>query len=101
MLSTRSSSSSSLQAGCRKENSTAPLEPVYPMATNGEVFPWAQFRLPQSVRPLSYDLTLNPDLTQTTFTGRVVISMFVRHDTNRIVLHAADMNISKATFKVG
>lgn len=89
------------KTGCHKENSTAPLEPVYPVASNGELFPWAQFRLPQSVRPLSYDLTLNPDISKMTFTGRVVISMFVRHNTNRIVLHSADMNISKATFKLG
>uniref|UniRef100_A0A8D3CHC8 Aminopeptidase n=1 Tax=Scophthalmus maximus TaxID=52904 RepID=A0A8D3CHC8_SCOMX len=73
---------------------------VYPFATNGELFPWAQFRLPQSIRPLSYDLTLNPDLNEMTFTGRAVINMSVLHNTKRIVLHGANLNILKATFKV-
>lgn len=89
-----------LQAGCRKDNTTTPLEPVYPVSSNGELFPWAQYRLPQSIQPLSYDLTLNPDISNMTFTGRVVIDMLVRHNTNRLVLHSANLNISKATFKV-
>ena len=57
-------------------------------------------RLPQSIHPLSYELTLNPDLTNMTFTGNTVISMLVYHNTNRIVLHSANLNITKATFKV-
>lgn len=89
-----------LQAGCRKDNTTTPLEPVYPVSSNGELFPWAQYRLPQSIQPLSYDLTLNPDISNMTFTGLVVIDMLVRHNTNRLVLHSANLNISKATFKV-
>lgn len=89
-----------LQAGCRKDNTTTPLEPVYPVSSSGELFPWAQYRLPQSIQPLSYDLTLNPDISNMTFTGLVVIDMLVRHNTNRLVLHSANLNISKATFKV-
>uniref|UniRef100_A0A8D3AEQ1 Leucyl/cystinyl aminopeptidase n=2 Tax=Eukaryota TaxID=2759 RepID=A0A8D3AEQ1_SCOMX len=89
------------RAGCHKQNKTTPQETVYPFATNGELFPWAQFRLPQSIRPLSYDLTLNPDLNEMTFTGRAVINMSVLHNTKRIVLHGANLNILKATFKLG
>uniref|UniRef100_A0AAX7THB6 Aminopeptidase n=1 Tax=Astatotilapia calliptera TaxID=8154 RepID=A0AAX7THB6_ASTCA len=88
-----------LQAGCHKPNKTNPIEPVYPISTNGELFPWAQLRLPQSIKPLSYDLTLNPDLDKMTFTGRTVISMSILHSTNRIVFHGANLNITKATFK--
>uniref|UniRef100_A0A7N8WLY6 Aminopeptidase n=1 Tax=Mastacembelus armatus TaxID=205130 RepID=A0A7N8WLY6_9TELE len=80
---------------------TTPLEPVYPLSTNGELFPWAQLRLPHSIRPLSYDLTLNPDLDSMTFTGHTVIQMSVLHSTKIIVLHSANLNIIKATFKVG
>lgn len=65
------------------------------------MFPWAQYQLPHSIRPLSYDLTLNPDLNSMTFTGRTVINMSVLHNTKRIVLHGTDLNITKATFKVG
>lgn len=89
------------KAGCRKPNQTTPIEPVYPLATNGEVFPWDQFRLPQSVHPVGYDLTLNPDLDAMTFTGQAVITMSVLHNTKRIVLHSANLKITKATFKLG
>uniref|UniRef100_A0A3Q4GET6 Leucyl/cystinyl aminopeptidase n=1 Tax=Neolamprologus brichardi TaxID=32507 RepID=A0A3Q4GET6_NEOBR len=75
------------KAGCRKPNKTNPMEPVYPISTNGDLFPWAQLRLPQSIKPLSYDLTLNPDLDKMTFTGRTVINMSILHSTNRIVFH--------------
>ncbi|XP_077418111.1 leucyl-cystinyl aminopeptidase [Vanacampus margaritifer] len=69
--------------------------------TDGELFPWAQYQLPRSVRPLSYDLTLNPDLSTMDFSGRTIITMIVLHNTKRIVLHSADLNITKATFKLG
>uniref|UniRef100_A0A7N6A7U6 Aminopeptidase n=1 Tax=Anabas testudineus TaxID=64144 RepID=A0A7N6A7U6_ANATE len=87
--------------GCTftKTDNNTPLEPVYPLSTNGEMFPWAQYQLPHSIRPLSYDLTLNPDLNSMTFTGRTVINMSVLHNTKRIVLHGTDLNITKATFK--
>lgn len=88
------------KAGCPKQNKTTPSEPVYPIASNGEVFPWAQRRLPQSIRPLSYSLTLNPDLNSMTFNGHIVITMFVRHNTKHIVLHSSSLNISKATLKL-
>uniref|UniRef100_A0A669D9M4 Leucyl/cystinyl aminopeptidase n=2 Tax=Oreochromis niloticus TaxID=8128 RepID=A0A669D9M4_ORENI len=86
------------KAGCPKPNKTNPIEPVYPISTNGELFPWAQLRLPQSIKPLSYDLTLNPDLDKMTFTGRTVINMSILHSTNRIVFHGANLSITKATF---
>ncbi|KAK7933581.1 hypothetical protein WMY93_004477 [Mugilogobius chulae] len=89
------------KTGCPKQNKTSPSEPVYPISTNGEVFPWAELRLPQSIRPLSYDLTLNPDLDKMNFTGRTVITMFVRHNTKHIILHSMNLNITKATFKLG
>ncbi|XP_019956595.2 leucyl-cystinyl aminopeptidase [Paralichthys olivaceus] len=89
------------RAGCRKPNNTTPQEIVYPIATNGELFPWAQFRLPHSIRPLSYNLTLSPDLDNMTFTGRTVINMYVLHNTKRIILHSANLHITKATFKLG
>lgn len=87
------------KSGCRKQ--TTPADPVYPISTNGEMFPWAQLRLPQSIQPLSYELTLNPNLDKMTFTGTTVITMAVRHNTKRIVLHSGNLNITKATFKLG
>ncbi|XP_072244139.1 leucyl-cystinyl aminopeptidase [Leuresthes tenuis] len=89
------------KAGCRKPNKTSPLEPVYPVSTSGELFPWTQLRLPHSIHPLSYELTLTPDLDDMTFTGRTVINMSILHNSKLIVLHAQNFNITKATFKLG
>lgn len=88
------------KTGCPRTNKTTPPEQVYPVSTSGEPFPWAQLRLPRSIHPLSYDLTLDPDLDNMTFTGRAVISMSVLHDTKLIVLHSARLNITRATFKL-
>lgn len=90
-----------VQTGCRKPNETSPFEPVYPVSTNGELFPWAQYRLPRSIRPLTYNLTLNPDFVTMTFTGHTAINMLVLHETKVIVLHCSELNISQASFKVG
>uniref|UniRef100_A0A665WV37 Aminopeptidase n=1 Tax=Echeneis naucrates TaxID=173247 RepID=A0A665WV37_ECHNA len=89
------------KTGCPKPNNTTPVETVYPVSTNGELFPWAELRLPRSICPLSYNLTLAPDLDKMTFTGHTVIYMSVRHDTNYIVLHSSNLNIANATFKLG
>ncbi|XP_061527708.1 leucyl-cystinyl aminopeptidase [Phycodurus eques] len=81
--------------GCPKqENKTS-------NGTDGELFPWAQYQLPRSIRPLSYDLTFTPDFSTMDFSGHTVINMFVLHSTKRIVLHSANLNITKATFKLG
>ncbi|CAB1319877.1 unnamed protein product [Coregonus sp. 'balchen'] len=72
-----------------------------PNSTNGELFPWNELRLPASVRPVNYDLSLTPNLTSMTFTGRTIINMIIQHDTKRIVLHSSELNIIKATFQVG
>uniref|UniRef100_A0A674F2R4 Aminopeptidase n=1 Tax=Salmo trutta TaxID=8032 RepID=A0A674F2R4_SALTR len=89
------------QAGCPKANSSTPMELVYPKSTNGELFPWNELRLPASVRPVNYDLSLTPNLTSMTFTGHTIINMIIQHDTKRIVLHSSEINIIKATFQVG
>ncbi|KAG7280925.1 hypothetical protein CRUP_009212 [Coryphaenoides rupestris] len=92
---------SSLAAHSPRDNSTTPMVPVYPTSTTGETFPWTDLRLPTSVRPVHYDLTVNPDLDNMTFTGRTVITVSVLHSTKRIVLHAAELNVTKATFQLG
>uniref|UniRef100_A0AAY5KLA7 Aminopeptidase n=1 Tax=Esox lucius TaxID=8010 RepID=A0AAY5KLA7_ESOLU len=86
---------------CWCDNSSTPIEPVYPNSTTGEPFPWNEPRLPASVRPVNYNLSLTPNLTSKTFTGRTVINMMIQHDTKRVVLHSSDLNITKATFQVG
>ena len=36
---------------------------IIPIATNGEIFPWNNLRLPTFVRPERYSLTIHPNLT--------------------------------------
>ncbi|XP_072520548.1 leucyl-cystinyl aminopeptidase isoform X2 [Salminus brasiliensis] len=83
--------------GCHKANSS--MERIYPVASNGELFPWTDLRLPNSVRPVQYELWLFPNLTTMTFQGNVNITMVVMQGTKKIVLHSSDMKILKATFQ--
>ncbi|XP_030049270.1 LOW QUALITY PROTEIN: leucyl-cystinyl aminopeptidase [Microcaecilia unicolor] len=72
--------------GCVKQNST--VEPV---------FPWAQYRLPDSIRPLRYDLVLHPNLTTGIFTGFVQIMLEVTRESKSIILHSSGLNITNVT----
>lgn len=67
-----------------------------PRATNGRAFPWARMRLPKTVSPVHYDLSLHPNLTTLDFTGVVRILLDVHQDTSTVVLHAKHMEISSA-----
>lgn len=66
------------------------------MATNGQPFPWGRMRLPKTVSPLHYDLSLHPNLTTMDFKGVVRIQLDVQEDTGAIVLHAKQMQVSNA-----
>ncbi|OXB83645.1 UNVERIFIED_CONTAM: hypothetical protein H355_015293 [Colinus virginianus] len=81
--------------GCHKKNRT--MELIYPLATNGKLFPWAKIRLPSDVVPLHYDLDLQPNLTTLKFTGSVKIVVNVTQVTKKIVLHSSGLNITKTT----
>ncbi|XP_073323015.1 endoplasmic reticulum aminopeptidase 1b [Pagrus major] len=65
-----------------------------PIATNGQPFPWDRMRLPKTVFPLHYDLTIHPNLTTLDFTGVARIQLDVLEDTSTVVLHAKQMQVS-------
>lgn len=67
-----------------------------PRSTNGQPFPWARMRLPKTVSPVHYDLSLHPNLTTLDFTGVVRILLDVHEDTSTVVLHTKHMEISSA-----
>ncbi|XP_041042586.1 leucyl-cystinyl aminopeptidase [Carcharodon carcharias] len=81
--------------GCHKKNTTLTL--IYPLATNGQVFPWPKNRLPNAVVPVHYDLSLHPNLTTMNFIGSVQITVLAKEDTNNITLHSFGLKITKAT----
>ncbi|MBI4498852.1 MAG: M1 family metallopeptidase [Chloroflexi bacterium] len=57
------------------------------MTTNG-------IRLPASIRPRRYALTLTPDLTDFTFQGEEAIALEVAEATTHITLHASELDIA-------
>ena len=51
------------------------------------------YRLPRHVRPLRYEIRLEPNLDEATFAGRVVIEADVSESTRLIALNAKDLRI--------
>ncbi len=56
----------------------------------------SSYRLPTTVLPTAYRLTLVPDLGSASFTGDVEIDVSVGSPTDRIVLNAAELEITSA-----
>uniref|UniRef100_A0A3B4AEA1 Uncharacterized protein n=1 Tax=Periophthalmus magnuspinnatus TaxID=409849 RepID=A0A3B4AEA1_9GOBI len=82
----------SLSFGAQLPNQAASKDA--PIATNGQPFPWTTMRLPKSIFPVHYDLSIHPNLTTLDFTGVVRIELDVLEDTDMIVLHAKKMQVS-------
>lgn len=58
-------------------------------------------RLPKSILPFRYDLTIQPDLQNFTFSGNVAIGIDVKKTTKKIILHAKQLTIASAYVKNG
>jgi puromycin-sensitive aminopeptidase len=58
--------------------------------------PEVSFRLPRSVVPLRYELTLRPDLTAFTFQGQAAISVEIVESVSRVMLNAVELEIESA-----
>ncbi len=61
----------------------------------------ASYRLPTTVLPRHYRLTLEPDLPAATFAGDVEIDLSVEAATSTIVLNAAELAIGSAVLRTG
>ncbi|HEY5110122.1 MAG TPA: M1 family metallopeptidase [Acidimicrobiales bacterium] len=61
----------------------------------------SSYRLPATVLPHAYRLTLTPDLGAAAFTGEVAIDVTVVAPTATVVLNAAELEIATATVMVG
>ncbi|KAI9502229.1 hypothetical protein GGI25_001519 [Coemansia spiralis] len=52
--------------------------------------------LPKNVTPIHYDLLLAPDLEALTYTGEVAVKVRINEATDKIVLHANELEIKEA-----
>ena len=59
------------------------------------------FRLPGSIRPCRYAPHLRIDLEKRTFEGRETLTIQTDAPTKEVVLHAAELQIQRATLKAG
>ncbi|MGH9227418.1 MAG: M1 family metallopeptidase [Acidimicrobiales bacterium] len=57
-------------------------------------------RLPRTVVPRRYDLTLEPDLEAASFAGHEVVAVEVLTETSEVVLNAVELEIDEATAEV-
>ncbi|XP_050424604.1 endoplasmic reticulum aminopeptidase 1-like [Adelges cooleyi] len=66
---------------------------VIPIATNGDIFPWNNVRLPTFARPYSYHIKIHPNLTSLDVKGQVQINFRLTHDTDYIVFHSKNLTL--------
>ncbi|XP_058812404.1 glutamyl aminopeptidase isoform X2 [Topomyia yanbarensis] len=78
------------------ETTTTPVPTTLSTTT---VAPPISYRLPEDNVPLHYDLWLNPQLEEGTFTGKVTIDVETLKETSEIVLHSHLLTIVEVEFK--
>ncbi|XP_058801112.1 endoplasmic reticulum aminopeptidase 2-like isoform X2 [Phymastichus coffea] len=66
-----------------------------PIATNGDIFPWDNVRLPSFAHPTRYNITIHPNLTTLEVKGQVTIEFHVDRETNFIVFHSKNLTITE------
>ncbi|XP_057336106.1 endoplasmic reticulum aminopeptidase 2-like isoform X2 [Microplitis mediator] len=66
-----------------------------PLATNGEIFPWDNVRLPSFAHPTRYNITIHPNLTTLEVKGQVTIEFYVDKETNFVVFHCKNLTITE------
>ncbi|XP_013907456.1 PREDICTED: glutamyl aminopeptidase [Thamnophis sirtalis] len=76
---------------------TPPSEPsVFCSAKNDKNGPWINFRLPNYVQPVHYDLDLTPEMEAEVYTGMVNISISLKEQTTRhLWLHLRETKITE------
>lgn len=85
-----------LPSTCLPSESSNANESLH-VATNGLPFPWSKLRLPNYIIPIHYHLLIHPNLTTLRFNGSVKIEIDVKNNTNWVVLHSKNLEITAAT----
>ncbi|HLG67523.1 MAG TPA: M1 family metallopeptidase [Acidimicrobiales bacterium] len=67
-----------------------------PEQVQATAVPAEAYRLPRTVEPLTYRLTLEPDLAAATFTGTVEIDLAVHEACDSVVCNAAELTVTDA-----
>lgn len=57
-------------------------------------FPYQNIRIPNHVRPLSYDIYIHPNLTTFKFYGRVIIELRCYQPTRNVIFHVRDLRVA-------
>ncbi len=57
----------------------------------------AAYRLPRTVTPMRYELTITPDLGAATFAGEEAVSLQIHQPITEVVLNAAELQIATAS----
>lgn len=82
-------------------HSTPPTTKQVPRAKTGEIFPWHDIRLPPFIKPVHYSLFMHPNLVTFENSGSVNITFQVTMQTNFIVLHSKELNLSRTVILEG
>lgn len=56
-------------------------------------FSHQNFRIPNHIRPLSYDIYIHPNLTTFKFSGRVTIDVRCYQPTRKVIFHVRDLTV--------
>src|SRR3989338_8573003 len=59
------------------------------------------YRLKKQIKPVLYDLTLEPDLEKFTFRASEVLTFDLLNTTSSLILHAIDLKVRSAGFFAG
>ncbi|XP_055850973.1 endoplasmic reticulum aminopeptidase 2 [Episyrphus balteatus] len=91
------SSEHSLSTNASAFNESGPFKPI---ATNGDLFPWLNASLPTFVKPISYTITVHPNLTTYDVKGQVAIEIAVVEETQYIIIHSQNLNVTERAIMI-
>lgn len=76
------------------KNRNANVGPIDDMNIGGKVAEKLTFRLPSAIKPVAYNLFLNPNLQTKTFQGNVKIDFIVSESVPFVALHSKFLNVT-------